>query len=355
MVKKNTNVSISMKLLILLIRKNWIKLVVVSFIFALISGLLSFFWPKEFESSVLLLPENSSNTLDIGSLSGLANLAGVNIGDMQNTTGISIKVYPKIINSSNLNLKVLNSSIYFENDSISVKEYFSKLKKSPFDHLRGLIETIRSIFRSKSQIDTINMDDSDMYLHLSVDEYAMIDELRDRVTVSYDQIEGVFNISAKVQDAFVAAQILDKVIFELEKKLTEHKTNKELRNALFVKEQMDEAESVLTEKTNKLSIFKDQNRNKSRQSLVFQEKLLVSEYNLAFEIYSSLAKQYAQSLIKVEESKPEFVYLDDIKVPVKRESPKRALTAIIFFFLGFMLSTSVLVFKNYKELLVLES
>ncbi|MEO9872937.1 Wzz/FepE/Etk N-terminal domain-containing protein [Ekhidna sp.] len=352
--QQKEDISISLRLLISVIFKNWVKILIVSLVFAIAAILLSYAWPKEFESNVLLLPESNSSGLDIGSLSGLAGLAGINIGNLETTQGISVKVYSKIVSSTELNHTLLYSSIDLlsSNDSITVKKYLEGLKKSPLDFVLGFVETIRSLARPNVSGEGVSEKIIEEYLILSQQEYSLIEELKDRIAISYSPLDGVFNIKIKMQDRIVATQILDITIQELEKKLIDYKINKEKHNAEFIMERMNEAEINLNRKMEKLASFIDQNKNRIDQGHLLQEDFLRSEYNLALEIYSSMANQYAQALIKIEESKPEFVYLDAIQVPVRRSSPRRIFAGISFFLFGAIISVLLLLIRNYKDVLI---
>lgn len=346
-------VTVSIGLLLKLILSNWKRILLVSMSFGVLAVLLSFLWPKEYESDIFLLPESNSNSFDLASLSGLAGLAGINMGNFEGTDGISVKVYEKIVSSSELNYSILYS--YLQNgkinDSISVKEYLRELRRSPTQKIKGILESLRALARARSSTEDA-VDPSELnFLKLTPEDYSLIEELRDRISISHNPLDGAFHITVKMQNQFFAAQILDMVILKLERKLTEYKTNKEMHNALFIKERMEEAEIKLEMRMNELASFIDRNQNKTNQTLILQEDFLRSKYNLASEIYSSMASQYAQSLIKIEESRPEFVFLDAIKIPIKRSSPKRVLTGMISFLIGCIFSTVMLIVLNYKELI----
>jgi uncharacterized protein involved in exopolysaccharide biosynthesis len=66
--------------------------------------------------------------------------------------------------------------------------------------------------------------------------------------------------------------------------------------------------------------------------------LLQSEYDLAYGVYSELAKQLETQELKVKEDTPIFTILQPVFVPLEKTGPNRALILIIYTFLGFVLS-----------------
>ncbi len=65
-----------------------------------------------------------------------------------------------------------------------------------------------------------------------------------------------------------------------------------------------------------------------------QEERLENEYQLAFEVYSELAKQLEQSLIKVEENTPVFSIINEVTIPIEKSKPNRVLILTIWIILG---------------------
>lgn len=62
--------------------------------------------------------------------------------------------------------------------------------------------------------------------------------------------------------------------------------------------------------------------------------MLTNEYNLAYNVYSELAKQLEQAEIAVNETTPILTVVEPVVVPVERSKPKRGLICVLFTFLG---------------------
>ena len=59
-----------------------------------------------------------------------------------------------------------------------------------------------------------------------------------------------------------------------------------------------------------------------------------SEYQLAFSVYSELAKQVETQKIQVKENTPVFAVLQDAVVPLEKSSTSKIMTLAIWSFLG---------------------
>jgi hypothetical protein len=103
---------ISLTNVLYIIQNDRKKLFIYVLVFAFLAALLSYLWPKEYRAYATVLPEKQSN-LDFGSLSGLAGLAGIDIGAVQNQTTISPELYYNIITGYSFNESLLKKKIQF--------------------------------------------------------------------------------------------------------------------------------------------------------------------------------------------------------------------------------------------------
>ena len=83
--------------------------------------------------STTFIPQLSSGVKTGGSsLSGLASLAGINIGSMESSSEFPPTLYPQVVNGIPFQLDLLSSEITFNNKASNVKDYFLE-KKSSFN------------------------------------------------------------------------------------------------------------------------------------------------------------------------------------------------------------------------------
>ena len=61
---------------------------------------------------------------------------------------------------------------------------------------------------------------------------------------------------------------------------------------------------------------------------------LSDAYNLASQVYQSLAEQKEQAEIAVKKDTPAFSIIEPVKVPIEKSAPKRSIIMVISVFLG---------------------
>ena len=105
----------------------------ISILAALFGVVYALFQPNEFTSTTTFIPQLSSGVKTGGSsLSGLASLAGINIGSMESSSEFPPTLYPQVVNGIPFQLDLLSSEITFNNKASNVKDYFLE-KKSSFN------------------------------------------------------------------------------------------------------------------------------------------------------------------------------------------------------------------------------
>ena len=125
--------------LIELLKKIYLekKFILKTSLLAAIFGVVyALFQPNEFTSSTTFIPQLSSGVKAGGSsLSGLASLAGINIGSMESSSEFPPTLYPQVVNGIPFKLDLLSSNINLNGREILVKEYFSNQDGSSFNIL----------------------------------------------------------------------------------------------------------------------------------------------------------------------------------------------------------------------------
>src|ERR1035437_8351817 len=103
----------------------------------LICGVLGFFiaifTAKEFVATTIMVPSGSDATSKLGSLGGLAAMAGINIGTATGSD-LSLTVYPQIVSSLPFQLELMKTPLNFSDLSqpVTFFDYYTKIPKSNF-------------------------------------------------------------------------------------------------------------------------------------------------------------------------------------------------------------------------------
>jgi len=336
-------------------RRTIIKTVI---FFALLGLFVALFSKKEYEASTIMVPQIDNPSSKLGGLSSLASLAGFNMDMNAGANAISPVLYPKIISSVNFQLEIMNAEYLFEEleNPISLLDYYLTVHKPGlFGIIRkytiGLPGLIISSIRGE-QSDEVSDSYSEIY-KLTKDQDEVRKIIEKNLSLELNDKEGYLTLVSRFHQASLSAQVAQKSQKLLQEYVTQFKVEKALAQLEFIKERYEENKSEFEEAQSKLAAFRDANKNISSEIMRTHEERLQNEYQLAFDVYSELAKQLEQSLIKVEEDTPVFSVIKAVVVPNERSKPKRMTILIISMFLGVVSGVGIVFglsfFSNLKK------
>ena len=323
-------------------------------IFAALFGVVfALFQPNEYTSTTTFIPQLSSGVKTGGSsLSGLASLAGINIGSMESSSEFPPTLYPQVVNGVPFRLDLLFSEIKIDNKNTTVKEYLNE--KSSLNILEtikkytiGLPSLILSSF--KDQVEPLN--NSKIY-SLTKEDEDLFEKINNKLTLSINEKEGFITISFTDSNKNVAAHITQIAQNLLQDKIIEFKNSSSKEMLDFALKQYFEKKDSYEKLQDERALFVDKNINIS--SSLFQNKLsrLDSEVNILESIVQQLASQVEQAKLQVNKDTPVFTTIQPVTIPYEKSAPKRSMIVIVFAFLGLVLSSGfVLVKEPAKEIL----
>ena len=340
-----------------LLRKIYLEkifILKVSIVAVLFGVIFALFQPNEFTSSTTFIPQLSSGVNTGGSsLSGLASLAGINIGSMESSSEFPPTLYPQVVNGVPFKLDLLSNEIKINNKVVLVRDYFLE-KKSSFNiigtikkYTIGLPSLILSSFKDESEI----LNKSIIY-SVTQEDKALFELINNNLSLSINEKEGFITISFTDSNKNVAAQITQIAQNLLQEKIIEFKNMSSKEMLDFALKQYSEKKDLYEKLQDERALFVDKNINIS--SSLFQNKLsrLDSEVNILESIVQQLASQVEQAKLQVNKDTPVFTTIQPVTIPYERSAPKRSLTVILFAFLGLVLSSGfVLVKEPAKEIL----
>jgi len=326
-------------------KKLILKISVLAALFGVVYALSQ---PNEYTSSTTFIPQLSSGVKTGGSsLSGLASLAGINIGSMESSSEFPPTLYPQVVNGVPFRVELLSNEITLNNELVVVKDYFLE-NKSSFNILRtikkytiGLPSLILSLFKNQkeytnqSKIYSITEEDKDLFQILENNLSLSINEKEGFITISYT--DNNKNVAAQVTQ--IAQNLLQEKIIEFK-----NKSSKEMLD--FATKQYSDKKESYEKLQDERAVFVDKNINIS--SSLFQNKLsrLESEVNISESIVQQLASQVEQAKLQVNEDTPVFTTIKPVTIPFERSAPKRSLIVIVFVFLGLVLSAAYVLVKE---------
>ena len=326
-------------------KKIILKASILSVLFGIVYALLQ---PNEFTSTTTFIPQLSSGVKTGGSsLSGLASLAGINIGSMESSSEFPPTLYPQVVNGIPFKLDLLSSEIIFANKVSNVKDYFLE-EKSSFNifgtikkYTIGLPSLILGLFKDQKEY----TNESKIY-SITEEDKRLFQILENNLSLSINDKEGFITIAFTDSNKNVAAQITQISQNLLQKKIIEFK-NKSSKEILdFAMKQYFEKKESYELLQDERAIFVDKNINIS--SSLFQNKLnrIESELSIAQTVVQQLASQVEQAKLQVNKNTPVFTTIQPVTVPFERSAPKRSLIVIVFGFLGIVISVGYVFVKE---------
>ena len=336
--------------LIVLLKKVYLekKFILKTSILAALFGIVyALFQPNEFTSSTTFIPQLSSGVKAGGSsLSGLASLAGINIGSMESSSEFPPTLYPQVVNGIPFQLDLLSSQIKVGNETSNVKNYF--LEKSSFNifstikkYTIGLPALILSSFKDQ-QVSSVEFD----IYSVTEDDKKLFEMLGKSLSLSINEKEGFITISYTDSNKNIAAQITQTAQNLLQEKIIEFKNRSSKEMLDFALKQYSEKKESYEKLQDERAIFVDKNINIS--SSLFQNKLsrIESEVNISASIVQQLASQVEQAKLQVNKDTPVFTTIKPVTIPFERSAPKRSFIVIVFGFLGIVISVGYVLIKE---------
>ena len=299
--------------------------------------------PNQYTASCTLVPQTGERRTG-SSLSGLAAMAGISLGDMTSGEVLSPNVYPNIIKNVEFQKELLHARYTFPDvpEPITYYDYATDKQYQKFNLLAaikkytiGLPGVIIGAIRGKpEEEDTVSGTVQDKIPRLTYSEQKVAKSLFEAFSLNLNQKEGYVQLSTTMRDPHLAAQITLKGQQLLQKYLTEFKLQKVRANLEFVEGSYQEAKANFEAKQEELARFRDANVNLTSAMARTREEKLQSEYTLLLGVYTELAKQKEQAKIAVTETTPILTVIEPVVVPVEKSGPSRAKMLIIYTFLG---------------------
>lgn len=258
--------------------------------------------PEYYKSTATLLPETEKSKLAaLGGLSDLASLAGVSVGG----DGALAKLYPTILNSES----VLRNVLYAKYQTKKFKEEVNLIEYWEIDETTS-----------------------------EVGYELALNSLREQLDISIDNKTNVVTISIETREPQLSADIVNKVIQQLDEFIRTKRTSSASEQRKWIEERLIQVKGDLEKSENKLKEFREKNRRVGDSPLLLLEQgRLMREVEINSTLYEELKKQH--EIAKIEEIKniPVINVMDSGRAPAKKERPKRTrivLTTLLVSVLG---------------------
>lgn len=318
-------------------RKVWAerKLVIKNCCIAVVVGIIfAFSIPREYATTVMIAPEVTEKSTG-GNLSGLAAMAGIRLGS-SGEDALNPDLYPDIV-----------SSIPFLTDLFKVQvtdvkgELTTDLYTYMYDYQSGpwwgvitsapmkLLGLISSLWKD----DPYEGGEGGLNtFRLTKDEADIVMALSERIDVSVDKKTGVTTLTVTMQDPMISATLTDTVTANLQRYITNYRTNKARQDLAYAEILYKEAQKDYFEAQRKYANYVDANQSVVLHSVRTEQERLQNEMNLAYNLYTQTAQQLQMAKAKVQEITPVYTIVQPATVPLKPVKPKKIMILFVFVF-----------------------
>jgi archaellum component FlaC len=247
----------------------------------------------------------------------------------------------------------MQTSIYVEElgEEVSFEEFYTKIYKP------GLLQIIKRytfglpglILRAiKSEKTPLGNDNLNFDRRTGSDE-ILLKLLINQFNLSVDEKDGFVSLSATMPESIMAAQLVSSAQKLLQKFVIRYKLKKAEEDLRFIEERYGEKKNEFEIAQRNLAKYRDANKNVNTATALTEIERLESEYQLAFSVYSELAKQVEKQKIQVKENTPVFVVLQDAVIIEENSGISKKLLLILWVGFGLLFSSVWVGLSNFRS------
>lgn len=263
-----------------------------------------------YQSTVTILPDFGNKSSDmLGQFSGLAAMAGVNVGG-----DVSTQIYQNLIMSET----VLSEVIY------------RKYETKEYDKPVNLVEYF-DIKPDKSLPDTLQ--NRKMFLKM----YEML--IKGNISISYELKTKILTMVVEMPESKLSADVANTLVISLDKYVRTQRKSFATEQRKYLVSRVQQIKDTLTSSEDALKSFREKNRQIAQSpELLLEQSRLMRNVEIQQTIFIELTKQL--ELVKLAEVKdvPVVNVREYAKDPVVKTGPKRVMTLALILFFSFLCS-----------------
>ena len=277
-------------------------------------------------------------------------MAGISMGGGGGVDALSVELYPDIVKSTPFLLDLIDVKVTTQDGEFSDSLYvymqdeqksawWSSVIGAPMKALGwGL-----SLFKEKKEAGSGPWLDA---FALNKDQEEYLSSVSKRVSVTTDKKTGVITGSVQMQDPLISATLMEVVLENLQKHITDYRTRKAKYDLAFTEKLFAEAKANYFTVQKEYARYMDANKNVVSASFRTEEERLRNEMDLTYGVYTQMAQQLEQNKIKVQEQTPVYTVIEPARVPLRADSPNKPIILIGFVFTAIFLSLGTILVKE---------
>lgn len=321
---------------------------------AVVGIVIAFSIPKEYTTTIKLAPE-ATDGAKAGGMSGLAAMAGINLGGTQGADAVYPQLYPDVVSSVPFAVSLFDVPVTVSKDDdkkVTVREFLEEDTSSPWwgvvMSLPGnAIGAVMSIFRNNEEEEGTG--EGVNTFQLTADEQAIVEAINARVAADVDTKTSVITLSTTMQDPMVSAMLADTVALRLQEYVTNYRTEKARQDLAYAQKLNDEAKAEYYKVQKQLADYIDRNQGIVLRSGQTERTRLENEVSLAYSLYNQTATQLQAAKAKVQQTTPVYTVVQPATVPLRASKPSKMLILVGCVFLAVVAACAwVLFLKDFK-------
>ena len=295
--------------------------------FLILGILYAFSKPNQYTVSVTVMPEIQSKGGNLGGLSSLAGLAGIDLGGMTSADAIRPDIYPDVLQSVPFALQLLRQPVYSQllEKETTLQTFLEEQATSSF--LGGLL----SGSGDEKPLPLPDPKNRSKTLQITKKQEELVKIVHGAVSAAYDKKSGVITVTAMLPDPVVAATVARLSLGYLTDYIGTYRTEKARNQVKFLNKQTADAKSRYQKAEYALSAYRDQNRYLNTNTAKIDEQRLQADFLLTQSLFNELSKQFELAKVKVAEESPVFKTLEPARIPLKKSGPKRTIIMARFY------------------------
>ena len=269
-----------------------------------------------FESTITILPEYGSKSNMLSQLSGLASIAGVNVGEAAPT-----EIYQNIITS----------------ESVIAPVIYAKYKTEEFPDSVNLIQ----YFEVESFGKNPEIQKRENFLKL----YKKLTE--SKISADVDRMTKILNVTVTMPEAQLSADVANNLVKSLDRYIRTQRKSNATEQSFYLEKRTQQIKDSLNIAENMLKNFREDNRITSQSpNLLLEQSRLMRNVEILQTVYVELTKQL--EIAKIDEIKdaPVLNVKEFAKSPVKKAGPIRSIRLIIIMFFSVLITGAYFLYKN---------
>lgn len=305
------------------------------FVAGVIAVVIAFSIPKTYSTTVMLAPESQNEIA--GGLSGLANLAGISMGNVGGDA-YTVDLYPTIISSRDFLLDLYDMRVCSPTEGIDTtyNVYLAEFQKSAWWSYPAIwLGELLSSDKEKEEAPEFTAN----HRRLTKEEYAACNTIKGKIRCKVNTVSGIITIIVNDQNAEISAMVADSVVVKLNQFIMDYRTRKARADYEYISAICDSAKSAYLEIQKEYSDYMASHTNIYSPINKAQMEYLSNEVSLAYSSYSQVAAQKQMAQAKIMENVPVYTFIESPYVPVIPSSPRKKIILLLFVFVGFIAAT----------------